>query len=44
MKAQWYIKCDKMAERALKVVADGKLKFIPDLHVASWNRWLEEIR
>ncbi|VDD90962.1 unnamed protein product [Enterobius vermicularis] len=44
MKAQWYVKCNVMAERAKKAVESGDLKIIPDFHVATWYRWLQGSR
>ncbi|GMT33059.1 hypothetical protein PFISCL1PPCAC_24356, partial [Pristionchus fissidentatus] len=44
LKAQWYVACDKMAANAVDAVAKGDLKVIPDTHIATWNRWLENSR
>uniref|UniRef100_A0A7E4ZYM2 Valine--tRNA ligase n=1 Tax=Panagrellus redivivus TaxID=6233 RepID=A0A7E4ZYM2_PANRE len=44
IKAQWYVKCDDMAKRAMDVVANGDLRILPEYHVNTWNRWLENIR
>lgn len=44
VKAQWYIKCDNMAKRALDVVENGELKLIPETHNIVWKRWLEDSR
>ncbi|KAL6724590.1 hypothetical protein Aduo_019466 [Ancylostoma duodenale] len=44
LKAQWYVKCDEMARRAIAAVETGELKLIPDYHVATWNRWLQSNR
>ncbi|CAB3408896.1 unnamed protein product [Caenorhabditis bovis] len=44
LKPQWYVKCQHMADKAMKAVADGELKIVPDFHVATWNRWLESSR
>ncbi|VDM97144.1 unnamed protein product [Thelazia callipaeda] len=44
LKSQWYIKCDQMAQRAMKAVEEGHLKIIPDFHVATWKKWLENIK
>lgn len=41
VKAQWYIKTDEMAKRAVDAVSNGELKLIPDMHVATWNQWLK---
>ena len=44
IKAQWYVNCQEMAKKALDAVSKGDLKIIPDFHVNTWNRWLENIR
>ncbi|RCN40666.1 valine--tRNA ligase [Ancylostoma caninum] len=44
LKAQWYVKCDEMARRAVAAVESGELKLIPDYHVATWKRWLQSNR
>ncbi|VDM70836.1 unnamed protein product [Strongylus vulgaris] len=44
LKAQWYVKCDEMAKRAVAAVESGELKLIPDYHVGTWNRWLQSSR
>ncbi|ETN68326.1 hypothetical protein NECAME_05693 [Necator americanus] len=44
LKAQWYVKCDEMARKAVAAVESGELKLIPDYHVATWNRWLQSNR
>ncbi|KAI1716392.1 tRNA synthetases class I (I, l, M and v) domain-containing protein [Ditylenchus destructor] len=44
IKPQWYVKTDEMARKALDAVKNGKLSFIPEFYVDTWNRWLEDIR
>jgi len=44
IKPQWYVKCDKMAEDAMKAVESGELKIIPEHHVKTWNYWMSNIR
>ncbi|VDO96230.1 unnamed protein product [Heligmosomoides polygyrus] len=44
LKAQWYVRCDEMARKAMAAVESGELKLIPDYHVATWNRWLQGSR
>ncbi|EJD75424.1 valyl-tRNA synthetase [Loa loa] len=44
LKPQWYVKCDQMAQRAIKAIEEGHLKIIPDFHVTAWRKWLENIR
>ncbi|KAG0221433.1 tRNA synthetases class I-domain-containing protein [Mortierella sp. GBAus27b] len=41
---QWYIKCDSMAQRALKDAQDQNLVFHPESAIKDWNRWLENIQ
>ncbi|KAG0196720.1 hypothetical protein BGX28_009839, partial [Mortierella sp. GBA30] len=41
---QWYIKCDSMAQRALKDAECNNLVFHPEPAVKEWNRWLENIQ
>ncbi|KAI7818882.1 tRNA synthetases class I-domain-containing protein [Gamsiella multidivaricata] len=41
---QWYIKCDTMAQRALKDAESQNLVFHPDSAIKDWNRWLENIQ
>ncbi|KAF9963240.1 hypothetical protein BGZ65_004990 [Modicella reniformis] len=40
---QWYIKCDSMAQRALKDAESLNLMFYPDSAIKDWNHWLENI-
>lgn len=35
-----YIKCDGLAQRALKDAESGELVFHPDSAIKDWNRWL----
>uniref|UniRef100_A0A8R1XQ43 valine--tRNA ligase n=1 Tax=Onchocerca volvulus TaxID=6282 RepID=A0A8R1XQ43_ONCVO len=44
LKSQWYVKCNHMAQRAIEAVEKGHLKIVPDFHVATWRKWLENIR
>lgn len=44
IKPQWYVKCNEMAENAVKVVQNGELKIIPEQHTKTWYRWMEGIR
>jgi valyl-tRNA synthetase len=41
---QWYVNCDSMAQRSIDAVRNGDLKIVPDMHEATWFRWLENIR
>lgn len=44
IKPQWYVKCDTMAEEALKAVELGELKIIPEQHKKTWHYWMSNIR
>ncbi|XP_044734548.1 valine--tRNA ligase isoform X2 [Chrysoperla carnea] len=44
IKPQWYVRCDEMAENAIKAVQNGDLKIIPEQHTKTWYRWMEGIR
>jgi valyl-tRNA synthetase len=41
---QWFVRMDKLAGPALKVVNEGKIKFHPDRYVKVYNHWMENIR
>ncbi|MCW5588759.1 MAG: valine--tRNA ligase [Legionellales bacterium] len=40
---QWFMRMEKMAERALHVVETGKIKFIPENWTKTYNQWLNNI-
>ncbi len=40
---QWFMKMKRLAEPALKVVEEGKVKFYPDHWVKTFNHWMENI-
>ncbi|KAF5399796.1 hypothetical protein PHET_06897 [Paragonimus heterotremus] len=42
LKPQWYMRCQEMADEAIKAVSDGRLRIIPDIHVRTWNNWLTD--
>ncbi|XP_035223704.1 valine--tRNA ligase-like, partial [Stegodyphus dumicola] len=44
LKVQWYVKCEGMAQKAIQAVKDGNLKIYPEIHIKTWNHWLEKIR
>lgn len=44
LKPQWYVKMEKMSEDAVKVVRNGELKIIPEMHKKTWYNWLENNR
>ncbi|KAM8952744.1 valine--tRNA ligase, mitochondrial [Pelodytes ibericus] len=43
LKSQWFVSCEKMAEKALQAVDSGKLKMTPIYHQKSWRNWLSNI-
>lgn len=44
MKPQWWVKCQGMAEKAMKAVTDGELKIAPKVSEGDWFRWLGNIQ
>lgn len=40
---QWFVKAKPLAERALEVVKQGKIKFIPENWTKIYYQWLEDI-
>lgn len=44
IKPQWYVKCDRMAQEALKAVQIGELRIIPEQHKKTWHYWMANIR
>ncbi|EIE76038.1 hypothetical protein G6F46_004287 [Rhizopus delemar] len=43
MKPQWWVKCQGMADKAMKAVTDGELKISPKVSEGDWFRWLGNI-
>lgn len=41
---QWFVKMQPLAEPAIKVVQEGKLKFVPERFAKIYTGWLENIR
>jgi len=41
---QWFVRTEGLAKRALKVVADGQIRFYPEHWVTTYNHWLENIQ
>ncbi|OAQ70547.1 valyl-tRNA synthetase, mitochondrial precursor [Pochonia chlamydosporia 170] len=44
MKPQWWVRMKELAEPALEVVREGKIKIRPDTAERSYFRWLEDIQ
>ncbi len=40
---QWYVKVDSMAKKALNVVKDGEVKFVPENWDKTYYQWMENI-
>ncbi len=41
---QWYVNCNNMAQRAMDAVRQKQLTILPEMHEATWFRWLENIQ
>ncbi len=41
---QWFVKMKPLAEPALKVVLDGRIKFVPERFVKVYQNWMENIQ
>lgn len=41
---QWFVRTEKLAEKAIKVVREGKIKFAPSFWKEHYFRWLKGIR
>ncbi|CAL5223969.1 g6577 [Coccomyxa viridis] len=44
VREQWFVRMQPLAEPALKAVADGSIKILPERFVRTYNMWLENIR
>jgi valyl-tRNA synthetase len=44
LSTQWFVKMKPLAEPALKVVSEGKIRFYPEKYVSVYNQWLENIK
>ena len=44
IKPQWYVECKDIAQKMIKVVEDGELKIVPEMHTKIWNHWLKNIQ
>ncbi|TGZ74917.1 hypothetical protein CRM22_000667 [Opisthorchis felineus] len=42
LKPQWYMRCQEMANEAMKEVAEGRLRIVPEMHIRTWNSWLTD--
>ncbi|MCR5070790.1 MAG: valine--tRNA ligase, partial [Bacteroidales bacterium] len=44
LSAQWFLKMDDLAARALDHVESGRIKFIPDKYRNTYRHWMENVR
>jgi len=44
LKKQWFVNCDEMAARALKLVETGEIELKPEWHKKTYKHFLENIR
>ncbi|TBT98096.1 valine--tRNA ligase, partial [Hamiltosporidium magnivora] len=44
LKKQWWLKCNNMAQKAIKAVTTNQIEIIPDECKNRWFKWLENIR
>ncbi|XP_024864985.1 valine--tRNA ligase, mitochondrial isoform X3 [Kryptolebias marmoratus] len=43
LKKQWFVRCGKMAEKAIQAVEDGQLELIPQHYSKTWKNWMSSI-
>lgn len=41
---QWFVKMQPLAEKALDVVYDGRVKFVPERFSKTYTNWMENVR
>ena len=44
LSAQWFLKMEDLAARALDAVESGRIKFIPDKYRNTYRHWMENVR
>jgi len=44
LKRQWFVDSGRMSSDAMRVVAEGKLEFVPSFQAKIWNHWLSKPR
>ncbi len=44
LSAQWFLKMDALAEKALETVESGKTRLIPDKYRNTYRHWMENVR
>lgn len=40
IKPQWYVKCDDISKRLIKIVEEGQMEIIPQNHIKTWNHFM----
>uniref|UniRef100_A0A8B9HLX2 valine--tRNA ligase n=1 Tax=Astyanax mexicanus TaxID=7994 RepID=A0A8B9HLX2_ASTMX len=43
LKKQWFVRCEKMAQKAIQAVDEGDLEIIPHFYTKTWKNWLTNI-
>ncbi|XP_067111873.1 valine--tRNA ligase, mitochondrial [Osmerus mordax] len=43
LRKQWFVRCEKMAKRAIQAVEEGQLEIIPHFYTKTWKNWLSNI-
>ncbi len=41
--AQWFVKMEPLAKEALKVVQDGRVRFVPERFTKTYTNWMESV-
>jgi valyl-tRNA synthetase len=41
---QWFLRMSGLAKEAIKVVEEGKVKFVPENNIRIYNEWMENIK
>ena len=41
--AQWFVKMEPLAKEAMRVVNDGKIKFVPERFSKTYTNWMENV-
>jgi valyl-tRNA synthetase len=44
LSTQWFVKMESLSKPAIKVVEEGKIRFIPDRWIKHYLNWMENIR
>ncbi|XP_073404939.1 valine--tRNA ligase, mitochondrial [Dendrobates tinctorius] len=43
LKRQWFVNCEKMAQKAVRAVESGQMRITPSYHQKNWKNWLSNI-